>query len=104
MTENAEAFPISALTGEGVDRLLAALGDWLAKELAPVESALVTRERHRLALTQAQAHLARAASGIAPELMAEELRLSARALGRISGRVDVEDLLDAIFGSFCIGK
>jgi tRNA modification GTPase len=48
--------------------------------------------------------LARAASGIAPELMAEELRLSARALGRISGRVDVEDLLDAIFGSFCIGK
>jgi tRNA modification GTPase len=98
------AFAISAKTGEGVDRLLTSLGDWLAKELAPAESALVTRERHRLALVQAQAHLARAASGIAPELMAEELRLSARALGRISGRVDVEDLLDAIFSSFCIGK
>lgn len=95
---------ISALTGEGVDQLLAALGDWLIQELAPSESALITRERHRLALTEAQAHLARAASGIAPELMAEELRLSARSLGRISGRVDVEDLLDAIFGSFCIGK
>lgn len=97
-------YAISALTGEGVDLLLKALGGWLAKELAPAESALITRERHRLALTEAQAHLARAASGIAPELMAEELRLSARALGRISGRVDVEDLLDAIFGSFCIGK
>jgi tRNA modification GTPase len=98
------SFAVSALTGEGVDRLLKALGDWLTRELAPAESALITRERHRLALTEAQAHLARAASGIAPELMAEELRLSARALGRISWRVDVEDLLDAIFGSFCIGK
>jgi tRNA modification GTPase len=97
-------YAISALTGEGIDRLLRALGDWLAHELAPAESALITRERHRLALTEAQVHLARAASGIAPELMAEELRLSARALGRISGRVDVDDLLDAIFGSFCIGK
>ncbi|BCJ89312.1 tRNA modification GTPase MnmE [Terrihabitans soli] len=97
-------YAISALTGEGVDQLLKALGDWLARELAPAESALITRERHRLSLVDAQAHLSRAASGIAPELMAEELRLSARALGRISGRVDVEDLLDAIFGSFCIGK
>lgn len=103
-SERSAGFAISAMTGEGVDPLLRALGDWLAHELAPAESALVTRERHRMALTEAQAHLARAASGIAPELMAEELRLSARALGRISGRVDVEDLLDAIFGSFCIGK
>ena len=40
----------------------------------------------------------------APELMAEEFRLAASSLGRISGRVDVEDLLDHIFTSFCIGK
>ena len=98
-------FAISALTGEGVDRLLAALGAWVKADLAPAESALITRARHRAALTEARAHLiASSASGAPPEIMAEELRLSARALGRISGRVDVEDLLDAIFSSFCIGK
>jgi len=98
-------YAISALTGEGVDALLAALGKWLAQELAPAESMLITRARHRAALVEAHAHLtASTAPGIAPELMAEELRLSARALGRISGRVDVEQILDAIFGSFCIGK
>lgn len=96
---------ISALTGDGVDGLLAALGRWLRTELAPAESALVTRARHRAALTEAADHLRRAAwPDAAPELAAEELRLSARALGRISGRVDVEAVLDAIFGSFCIGK
>ena len=96
---------ISALTGEGVDALLASLAHWLRTELAPAESALVTRARHRAALIDAQEHLGRAAvPESAPELMAEELRLSARALGRISGRVDVETVLDAIFSSFCIGK
>lgn len=96
---------ISALTGEGVDALLDALGRWLRTELAPAESALVTRARHRATLTEARDHLERAAQpDAAPELAAEELRLSARALGRISGRVDVEAVLDAIFGSFCIGK
>jgi tRNA modification GTPase len=100
---------ISALTGEGVDGLLSALAAWLRTELAPAESALITRARHRAALVEAHDHLARAARASAPELMApelvaEELRLSARALGRISGRVDVETVLDAIFSSFCIGK
>jgi tRNA modification GTPase len=95
---------ISALTGEGVEGLLAALAAWLTMELAPAESALITRARHRAALTEARDHLARAALPSAPELMAEELRLSARALGRISGRVDVESVLDVIFSSFCIGK
>jgi tRNA modification GTPase len=98
-------YAISALTGAGVDGLLAALGRWLAQELAPAESMLITRARHRTALIEAREHLVRAtAPGIAPELVAEELRLSARALGRISGRVDVEQVLDAIFLSFCIGK
>ena len=113
VTENVEAaravdgghFPISALTGEGVGELLAALAGWAKSELAPAESALITRARHRAALAEARDHLLAAAAPDAPaEIAAEELRLSARALGRISGRIDVEDLLDAIFASFCIGK
>jgi len=61
---------------------------------------------HRLEL-QARvdgAALARALDGSEVELIAEDVRLAARALGRITGRVDVEDVLDAIFGEFCIGK
>jgi len=67
----------------------------------------VTRERHRHALADAQAALRRA---VAPELggredlLGEELRIAARALGRLTGRVDVEDILDVIFRDFCIGK
>ena len=98
-------FRISALTGQGVDDLLRTLQNWLRSEFAPTESSLITRARHRSALIEADAHLRRAAEhGTPPEIIAEELRLSARALGRISGLVDAEQVLDAIFGSFCIGK
>jgi tRNA modification GTPase len=71
------------------------------------ESALITRERHRRGLEQARAALKRAQTGEAAgreELLAEELRIAARALGRLTGRVDVEDILDVIFRDFCIGK
>lgn len=64
----------------------------------------LTRQRHRAALTDCRAHLARALDAPLPELAAEDLRLALRALGRITGRVDVEDLLDIIFRDFCIGK
>jgi tRNA modification GTPase len=67
----------------------------------------VTRERHRAALRETADALRRAlAIGGAgqEELIAEELRLAARALGRLTGRVDVEDILDVIFRDFCIGK
>ena len=53
---------------------------------------------------EAAAALERAMAVEAVELLAEDLRLAARALGRITGRVDVEDILDAVFASFCIGK
>jgi tRNA modification GTPase len=67
---------------------------------------LLTRNRHRQALETAQAALARAlAAGPAEvEIVAEELRAAAHALGRVTGRVDVEDVLGAIFAEFCIGK
>jgi tRNA modification GTPase len=65
---------------------------------------LITRARHRRALEDCLAALRRYELALLPELAAEDLRLAARALGRITGRVDVEDLLDIIFREFCIGK
>jgi tRNA modification GTPase len=64
----------------------------------------LTRARHRAALQEAAACLARAGEAGLPELRAEDLRLALRALGRITGQVGVEDLLDTIFRHFCIGK
>jgi len=104
---NERIFSISAVTGEGVDALLAQLARHADSFLAGAEPALVTRARHRRALEDALAALRRA---LKPELagredlLAEELRLAARALGRLTGRVDVEDILDVIFRDFCIGK
>ena len=68
---------------------------------------MVTRERHRRALEEVLAALRRAQGGDVAgheDLLAEELRIAARALGRLTGRVDVEDILDVIFRDFCIGK
>jgi tRNA modification GTPase len=104
---NESEFNISAATGEGVDRLLSALSSHAERVLAGSEQALVTRERHRHALEDTLAALRRA---LAPDLagredlLAEELRAAAQALGRLTGRVDVEDILDVIFRDFCIGK
>jgi tRNA modification GTPase len=103
----ARGFRISALTGEGVDVLMAALAEWSRNSLSGAEPSLVTRERHRIALREAVSALTRASgveTGRQEDLVAEELRLAARALGRLTGRVDVEDVLDVIFRDFCIGK
>ncbi len=97
------ALPISALTGEGVDELLAVLGERVAQDYR-IEAPVLTRVRHRQALEEAAASLRRSLSARLPELRAEDLRLALRCLGRIIGVVDVEDLLDVIFRDFCIGK
>ena len=64
----------------------------------------MTRLRHRLALQECREALQRFQCAGMVELAAEDLRLAARAMGRITGRVDVEDILDRIFSEFCIGK
>ena len=95
------------MTGEGFDQLLAALAGYAGSFMAGAESALVTRERHRHALEETLAALRRAQGGELAgreDLLAEELRIAARALGRLTGRVDVEDILDVIFRDFCIGR
>ena len=98
-------WPISAKTGAGMAALLARLEAEVEARLGGGgASAAVTRVRHRRALEDCAAALERAVAACAPELVAEDLRLALRALGRITGRVDVEDVLDAIFRDFCIGK
>ena len=97
---------VSALTGAGIDALEAKLAALAAAALADAGGAapLVTRARHREALVDVRAALARAATQTAPELVAEELRVASDALGRIVGRTGVEDVLDLLFAEFCIGK
>jgi len=100
-------FNLSATSGEGFDSLLAELANYAGDFLSGAESALVTRARHRHVLEEVLAALRRALGGEAAgkeDLLAEELRIAARALGRLTGRVDVEDILEVIFRDFCIGK
>ena len=68
------------------------------------ESVTLTRERHRTCLKSCLEALKRSLSANLPELAAEDLRLAIRDIGRITGRVDIEDLLDIVFRDFCIGK
>ena len=98
------AMAISIKTGAGTDELLRRLELLVVNRLAPGEAPGLTRQRHREALEECRAALGRAAGAAGLELMGEDLRLAARALGRITGRVDVEEILDRIFREFCIGK
>ena len=98
-----KALPISALTGEGVEGLMSVLGERVSQTYR-LEAPVLTRVRHRQALEEAVLSLRRALGAALPELRAEDLRLALRNLGRITGTVDVEDLLDVIFRDFCIGK
>jgi tRNA modification GTPase len=100
-------FDISAVTGSGLAQLLAQLTHYAEHFLSGAESTLLTRERHRRSLEDVLAALRRALGNKLTgqeDLLAEEFRIAARALGRLTGRVDVEDILDVIFRDFCIGK
>ena len=97
------AVPISALTGEGIPELIARLTARIAESYDGA-APLLTRARHREALEEAADALRRSLGAELPELRAEDLRLAWRSLGRITGRADVEDLLDVIFADFCLGK
>jgi tRNA modification GTPase len=98
---------VSALAGTGMQALETALCAYAKDFFASTESAVITRARHRRALEETVAALDRVLSrdnSGREELIAEELRSAAITLGRLTGRVDVEDILDVIFRDFCIGK
>jgi tRNA modification GTPase len=96
--------PISTLTGFGIDALVQTLTTQVTRLLSDTGAPPPTRARHREALTRCLDALDRARAAPLPELGAEELRRAADELGRITGRIDIEDMLDAIFRDFCIGK
>ncbi len=102
------ALTVSAISGNGMADLEAALASTVMARLGSDEAPLITRARHEGLVRDALGHIERAASAMAagrePELVSEDLRLAARSVGRITGAVDVEDLLDRIFSDFCIGK
>lgn len=100
--ENKTDFFISAKTGKGVSKLWDEIKQILMDSFTG--GTAITRERYRVALTECVAHLKDALQVQELELKTEDLRLAARALGRITGRIEVDELLDVIFKDFCIGK
>ena len=95
---------VSARSGEGLDELLLVIEGRASQLCGAGGAPVLTRVRHRLALEEAVASLGRMCESSSPEIAAEELRLACRAIGRIMGRIDIEEMLDVIFREFCIGK
>jgi tRNA modification GTPase len=100
------SFSVSAKTGYGIDKLIKALESLVVSSLSIGQNPSITRARHREYLEECSSGLERFLSNESqdPALLAEDIRIAIRALGKITGRVDVEDMLDVIFGEFCIGK
>ena len=97
--------PISAKTGDGIPELLSKITELAGKLLKSNDNdAPLTRARHRAGLEETLEALERSQEVPDRELFGEDLRLALRSLGRITGRVDVEDILDVVFREFCIGK
>ena len=101
-----ERFAISAKTGVGVDALLDAIADFAEERMSSRESAVLTLERHRRAFQDARQALFSALELQDPlqELIAEDLRLAAAAMDRVTGRIGVEEVLGEIFSRLCVGK
>ncbi|MFK0685912.1 tRNA uridine-5-carboxymethylaminomethyl(34) synthesis GTPase MnmE [Ochrobactrum sp. BD67] len=100
------AYRISTKSGEGLDRLLSDLQAFAEAQIGQIEDAVPTRQRHINLLRSTVTEIDRALAGthLPLELRAENMRLASQYLGRITGDVDVEEILDVIFSQFCIGK
>jgi tRNA modification GTPase len=97
---------VSCTTGRGLEQLWSLLEGEVSSRLAGREFPAATRQRHKLLLAEAQEQLRWALEQFEgpPELVGENIRLAARSLERLSGRVDPEAILEKVFSSFCIGK
>ncbi|MGI9568990.1 MAG: tRNA uridine-5-carboxymethylaminomethyl(34) synthesis GTPase MnmE, partial [Desulfobulbia bacterium] len=104
--DNSGNLCISALTGDGISSLISEIARNAAELMGYGEQPVITRTRHRACLEDCVRALDDYLKGDLenPELRAEDLRSAASAIGRITGRVDVEEILDQLFGTFCIGK
>ena len=103
-----EAISISIFDKTGMDKLISALENAVADKISPSSNPLFTRERHKQQINESIENLERFITNrtdkIDIELCAEDLRLASNALGKITGKIDVEEILGKIFSSFCIGK
>lgn len=104
LSEATTGLAVSSVTGAGIDALLVTLADWARTTATSSEPGLLTQARHVEACRAAHRELHEAAKQPDPVLRAENLRLALRSLGTITGIVGVEQLLDAVFARFCIGK
>ena len=97
---------VSTTTGQGMTDLHDWIAARLARDLSGADFPAVTRERHRLRLTEALAAVesGRRALDLAPEMAGDDLRRAADALSRVTGAIGVEDVLGEVFSTFCIGK
>jgi tRNA modification GTPase len=95
---------ISTSTGEGMDTLLAAIRQRIVEQFSSSNGSFITRARHRALFIEASQYLEKSKQDLPLELKCEELRLAAQAIGKITGKIQVDDVLDVIFRSFCIGK
>lgn len=96
--------PLSAKEESGIENLISLMKQRMEERLSAGQDALITRTRHRLAFERAQHHLTQACRTTALEIKGEELRLAGQELGKIVGTIHIEDVLDVVFSSFCIGK
>ena len=100
-----QAIDISAKNGDNIDVLLSKIADILKDQfLVSRETTFLTRKRHRDNIEQMCENIENSFNITEPELLAQELRFALYSIGRITGKIDVEDLLDVIFKDFCIGK
>ena len=95
---------ISAKQKEGISQILDEIYNFICERFTSNSNLLITRSRYREALQEVMDNLQNFGFGKEIELTAEDVRLAARALGKITGRIEVDDILDKIFGDFCIGK
>jgi len=95
---------ISAKQNYGIDNLLKKVTEIIRNDFASSNGALITRERYREALGYTVEYLEDFSLDKDIELAAEDIRMAVREIGKITGKVDVEEILDKIFGNFCIGK
>jgi tRNA modification GTPase len=94
---------VSSLAQQGIAELLAAI-EQTARTVLPAEDAIALNRRQAAHVEEAAAALGRAGSTRDHVLLAEDLRVARGAFDRLTGRAGVEDVLDALFGRFCLGK
>jgi tRNA modification GTPase len=99
----AESLPVSALTGEGLSELMKRVVE-LAQSFVPAGDEIALNRRQAAHLTQAASALERGVGSNEIVLLADDLRVAREALDRLTGRAGVEDVLDALFARFCLGK